>query len=489
MATAVLKDGRTIEYIPELLGEGAMKDVYITPDRKSVICFYKDAAAGKDPVRRQRLEAILGKYNPTVARSHGGSAASETDAQYYRSLFCWPTDVVVKPRFGFVAPTYPSNFIFQSGPDFLKGKEKNGIRFSREKNRALLKKFLPEELGTWIKYFRFCIQMARSVMRLHMAGLAHSDLSPNNVLVDPTQGQSIVIDVDSLVVPGLFPPDVVGTRGYIAPEVLSTLHLPLTDPKRKHPNTGTDLHALPVLIYQYLLLRHPLEGRKIPKAKSGEEQDLLKFGSQALFCEHPTDASNRPEEPRFVPFSCLGPLLDDLFLRAFVKGLHSPNERPGAREWLTALIKTWDLLMPCPNGSCSHGMFVVGSEKSVACPFCGAKPKGTIPLLKFRSDARPGQFLPDGQLVAYHNLSLFKWHVYDNVFPGPGVDRTRQAYCLWHQGRWLLVNENLTTLTSPAGNLVPAKKAVELVPGVQFKLSTEPHGRMVEVQVIECTSK
>jgi cobalt-zinc-cadmium efflux system protein len=34
--------------------------------------------------------------------------------------------------------------------------------------------------------------------------LAHSDLSPNNVLVDPTQGASIVIDVDSLVVEGLF---------------------------------------------------------------------------------------------------------------------------------------------------------------------------------------------------------------------------------------------------------------------------------------------
>ena len=46
--------------------------------------------------------------------------------------------------------------------------------------------------------------------RLHNAGLAHSDLSPNNVLVAPTQGKSIVIDVDSLVVEGLFPPDVAG---------------------------------------------------------------------------------------------------------------------------------------------------------------------------------------------------------------------------------------------------------------------------------------
>jgi serine/threonine protein kinase len=486
MATATLKDGRTIEYVPEIIGEGAMKDVYITPDRKAVICFYKDAASGRDPVRRQRLEAILGKYNPTLPRTEGGSAASETDAKYYGALYCWPTAIVVKPRYGFVAPTYPSNFFFHSGPDFLKGKEKNGIRFSRDKNRALLKKYAPGDLGTWINYFRFCIQMARAVMRLHMAGLAHSDLSPNNVLVDPTQGQSIVIDIDSLVVPGLFPPDVVGTRGYIAPEVVSSLHLPLKDPKRKHPNTGTDLHALPVLIYQYLLLRHPLEGRKIPKAASGEEQDLLTFGSQALFCEHPSDNSNRPESPGYVPCSALGPLLNDLFQRAFVKGLHSPGDRPGAREWVNGLIKTWDLLMPCPNSSCSHGTFVVGSENVVACPFCGASPKGTIPILKFRSERRPGQFMPDGQVVVYHNLSLFKWHALDNVFPGPGVDRTPQAYCVWHQGQWLLVNQNLTTLTSPEGKPVPPKQAIALTPGAQFKFSTEPHGRIAEVQIIQC---
>ena len=85
-------------------------------------------------------------------------------------------------------------------------------------------------------------------LRLHNAGLAHSDLSPNNVLVDPTQGTSIVIDVDSLVVEGLFPPDVVGTKGYIAPEVLATVHLPLQDSRAELPNMRTDLHALAVLM-------------------------------------------------------------------------------------------------------------------------------------------------------------------------------------------------------------------------------------------------
>lgn len=483
-ARATLRDGTTVDFLTEMIGDGAMKEVYFTPDRKSVVCFYKDAAAGADPRRMQRLEAILGKYNPTVPRTQGGAAPNEADAHYFRALFCWPTAIVLKPRFGLVTPTYPANFFFPTGPDFIKGKEKNGVRFIGRTNRRLLEQFAPAELGTWINYFALCIQMARAVARLHNAGLAHSDLSPNNVLVDPSGGKSIVIDIDSLVVEGLYPPDVLGTKGYIAPEVLATIHLPLKDPQRKHPSARTDQHALAVLIYQYLLRRHPLDGRKIPAAHSAEEQDLLSFGSQALFSEHPADASNRPEEADYIPCTSLGPLLGDLFQRAFVQGLHAPSDRPTALEWLRGLIKTWDMLVSCSNASCSHKWFVVGSPADTKCPFCRTKLKGPLPLLRFRAERRPGQWMPDGQLVVYHNLTVFKWHAFDNLFPGPESDRTPQAYCAFHEGRWLLINQNLTSLTSPGGNRVPPGQAVELKDGAQIRLSQETHGRMAEVQLI-----
>jgi serine/threonine protein kinase len=61
--------------------------------------------------------------------------------------------------------------------------------------------------------------------RLHAAGLAHSDLSYKNVLVDPAGGNACIIDIDGLVVPGKFPPDVVGTPDFIAPEVIASQHL------------------------------------------------------------------------------------------------------------------------------------------------------------------------------------------------------------------------------------------------------------------------
>jgi serine/threonine protein kinase len=483
METATLANGQTVEFHPDKIGDGAMKEVYFTRDRSSVVCFYKDPKAGNDVDRKRRLMEIIGNRNPTVPKSSGGAAATEQDAAYFRALFCWPTATVVKPRFGIVAPTYPSQFFFQDGPDFIKGKEKNGMRFIGRKNRTLLEKFAPKELGDFRNYLALCVKMARAVARLHSAGLAHSDLSPNNVLVDPTKGDSIVIDVDSLVVQGRFPPDVAGTKGYIAPEVLMTLALQLNDSNKNHPNARTDLHALAVLIYQYLLLRHPLDGRRVPNAQTAEEQEMLAYGKEALFSEHPTNASNRPEQGQYIACTKLGPSINDLMQRAFVKGLHAPNERPSALEWVRSLVKTWDMLLPCPNASCSHKWHVL-DPKDLRCGFCNTRQRSSVPLLKLSRERNPGQWVADGQLAVYHNQWLFKWHVFTDVLPGPEADRTPQAYFALHQGQWLLINQKLNGLTTPAGNPVPAGQAVVLRHGERIRLAEAPTARTIEVELL-----
>lgn len=480
MATATLADGSTVEYIPTPIGEGAMKQVYFTADKSSVICFYKDRSAGSDPNRFDRLEKILGRYNPT----------SDQNGEYFKQLFCWPTGIVVQPQLGIITPTYPANYFFSTGN--LAGKEKESTWFVRPKLRPML----PEaERGSWINYFQICIRLARTIKRMHLAGLAHSDLSNKNVLIDPASGQCLVIDVDSLVVPGLFPPDVLGTRGYIAPEVLATIHLPLNDPNRKHPSAATDQHALSVLLYQYLVGRHPLEGPKTYPATSAEEQERLEMGSKALFIEHPTDPSNRPQDLQLPSSVIVGPDLSKLFQRAFINGLHSPNERPAAIEWERALVKTWNMFFPCENNFCPSHWFILHDMNKVKCPFCGTKPKGSIPVLKLRKESRPGQWTLDGQLVVYHNLSLFKWHAFDNIFPGEAADKTPQAYFAFFEGKWLLINQNLTSLTSPGGNKVALSskpgqpgQAIELKDGITFRLSQDPHGRMVEVQMINLST-
>lgn len=477
---ATLKDGRTVEFV--LTNDppaGGMKKTYFSPDRSYVVQFFHDHSAANDPQRLARLDFILGRYNPTIPESEGGArGVTKASAEYFKRLFCWPTGIVVQPDIGIVAPTYPANYFFAKGP--FKGLEKEGRWFTSLRLRGMLP---DEERGTWINYFKLCILMTRAVRRLHAAGLAHSDLSCRNILVDPSNGQSVVIDIDSLVVPQLFPPDVAGTPGYIAPEVLSTIELDLKDPNRVLPSTRTDQHALPVLIYEYLLSRHPLKGPKVNSTESAEKDENLSMGEKALFIEDPNDDSNRPKDLK-IPYSVLGPHLSDLFTRAFVKGLHSPNDRPKAGEWERGLVKTWDLIFPCSNPSCSHKWFILHDQNNVRCSFCDTKPRGTIPVLKLRKEGHPGQWLLDTQVVIYHNTYLFKWHVFDNVFPGEEADRTPQAYCQFHQGQWILVNQKLTSLISPSGNRVPPGQAVVLKDGAQIRLAQEAHGRIAEVQII-----
>lgn len=478
---ATLTDGRKVQYVlVDNPKAGGMKKTYFSPDGCYVVQFYHDQSSKHDPQRLSRLEAILGKFNPTVTQAQGGSAASQTSADYFKKLFCWPTGIVMQPGIGIVAPAYPGNYFFADGP--WKGKDKEGGWFLGEKTRKLLP---PSELGNWKGYFGLCICMTRAIHRLHMAGLAHSDLSTKNVLIDPVRGVSVVIDIDSLVVPGLYPPDVIGTPEYIAPEVLGSLHLPVNDPNRHLPNAATDQHALAVLIYQYLLLRHPLRGPKVHSTSSAEEDEHLAMGSKALFVEHPTDSSNHPRNLK-LPYTILGQDLAVLIKRAFVDSLHAPQKRPAAAEWLRGLVRTWDILIPCANPACSHQAFVLADPRAVRCPFCGTPhPKGTLPVLKLRSERRSGQWLPDGQIVAFHNQSLFPWHVFDNVYSGELAELTPQAYCVFHQGRWLLINQTLDSLTSPGGNRVPIGSAVELKDKAQFRLSQQPHGRIAEVQLLQ----
>lgn len=475
---ATLADGRVAEFVrvPDP-PDGTMKRTYFAPDHSYVVQFFKDAATATDPYRLRRLEAILGKYNPT--------SAGTPSADYLKDLFCWPTGIVLQPELGIVAPAYPPHFLFGSGD--LKGKEKKGKWFSSPLlRRRMVEKMRVEaaELGTWINYFQICVRMARAVRKLHQSGLAHSDLSTNNVLIDPTQGRVAVIDIDSLVVPGIFPADVLGTKGYIAPEVLKTSQLALNDPNRRHPCVSTDQHALPVLIYESLLHRHPLTGPKVHSVDP-DDDDRLSLGERALYVEHPSDASNRPKDLR-IPSAALGPELSDLFRRAFVDGLHAPHLRPSAFEWERGLVKTWDSLIPCPNARCDHQWMVVADRSRVICPFCGTRVKGqTLPVLRLRMERRPGTWVADGQVVLYHQKPLFQWHAVSGIFPDETVgDRTMKAYCVMHEGRWLLVNQSLNGLTSPGGTRLAPGQALELKEHASFRLSSEPNGRMADVEIV-----
>ena len=475
-------DGTKIEYIDEIIGEGGMKIGYFTSDKSQVVLFYKDNI--QDPVAKDRLVNIIGKFCPLNDSQTGN---------YWKNVYCWPTKIIEHPRLGIVVPTYPKHFFFEGGP--MKGKQKEGKWFASAKLRKLID---PTEKGNWFSYFKISILLSRSVKKLHPSGLAHSDLSYKNVLIDPKGGNAAIIDIDGLVVPGKYPPDVLGTPDFIAPEVFKTIKLNYKDPKRELPNVKTDRHALAVLIYMYLLYRHPLRGGKVHDLDPGKDEELS-MGKKALFIEHPADETNRPKEnnPHYmpwadikqIPYTVTGPYLKQLFDQAFIEGLHNPNRRPNANAWEEALIKTVDLMQPCSNPKCEQNWFVFDNTNKPHCPFCGWKYSGLLPILNLYSSIKSGKFLPDNhRLMVYHNQYIYPWHVSKKVFPDEKLseaDKKPVGYFSFYKGKWVFVNQNIPELE----DLTEKKKIaigsmLELKEGKQILLSRKPGGRLVYVQML-----
>ena len=489
-------DGQDVEFVDEIIGSGAMKDIYFSPDKSYVVGFYKEK---QDAQAKERLQMITGRYRDGIFSQVGGD--------YWRNLFCWPTAMLeYQGKLGMVAPTYAQHFFFEHGSKnndvlAIKGKEKEGKWFAAPNLRN---RFVdPRELGDWLNHIKVCLLLARAVRRMHFAGLAHSDLSYKNVLVDPSKGMACVIDVDGLVVPGKFPPDVVGTPDFIAPEVVSTSHLSKHDPKRNLPKRETDLHALAVLIYMYLLYRHPLRGGKVHDIDDEQRDELLTMGERALFVEDPTNNSNRiklknvkPSELPWadtdkIPYTVTGPYIRELLLQAFVVGLHDPTMRPSANDWETALVKTVDLIQPCQNTSCEQKWYVFDNSTRPSCPFCGTPFKGKLPILNLYSSRKEGSFRPDNhRLMVYTNQSMFSWHANNLIVPNEKLSdeqKKRVGYFVYHGEKWWLVNErldNLTDVTNEPKVLIPIGGKIELKDGQKILFAKGDGGRLAVVQMV-----
>lgn len=483
---------------------GAMKEVYFAPDKSYVVAFFRKPL---DENGLTRLKHLVGAYREGIFSAAGGN--------YWQQVYCWPTDLIQdNGRVGLVVPAYPKTFFFKhDGPAIkLKGVAKvckwytsADLHFGQLDAR---------ELGDWRSYFNICLLVARAIRRLHLAGLAHSDLSYNNVLIDPVTSSAVIIDIDGLVVPGKYPPDVIGTPDFIAPEVYETLHLDKGAPQRKVPCQSTDRHALAVLIYMYLLCRHPLRGRQICDLEDPQLDERLSMGKCALFIENASNRANRYDEqwvkdnyPKAkwttllpwmdldkLPYSICGPHLKQLFDRAFVEGLHAPEKRPAAFEWEEALIQTMDLLIPCENEKCPQKWFVFNNSiHHPCCPFCGTPYTRPLPVLNFYVRATSNAYRPTGaRVMVYNGTRLYPWHSNPHLARNEKLtdDQKRPVACFqFNRGKWYLRNEGTEAMfnLNTRQELAP-KQACILQEGVQIRLGGE-NARLIHIQMVNQSTK
>ncbi len=477
--TAITTEGHAVQFSDELVAYGGEKAVFFSSDRRQVVCLYYGRMFDRGE-RRSRLDKILYDYNPT---------RDGNQADYWKKHFCWPTGIVdgahslpssfirqhnlVSPVLGIVTPVYNNNFFFidRTGSK----REKDGKWFTNPKARRLLPN---DERGNFLKMLQVCTVIARGVRRMHMAGLAHSDLSNRNVLIDPKHGHACIIDLDSLVVPSLIPPSVLGTPGYIAPEVLGN---------NATPSMRTDEHALAVLIYETLLLRHPLRGPKIWSKKSPEEDEMLAMGKHAIFVENEVDKRNNLNPPPAIPYKRLGSQLANLMTRAFVDGLHDPSQRPSAAEWERSLGRTLDLVHP--SSPKREQWFVIESGLPTTCPFTYQKVPSPIPIIDFfRPDDQ--EYKPENiQLTVWDGLQIFDHHRFSSVKPtdSSGKHSPRGVFS-YSERNWWLHNQSgecMKEVNTSTGQIVdhPSEgKPIRVYNNMQLMLSEKPDGRLALIR-------
>lgn len=270
--------------------------------------------------------------------------------------------------------------------------------------------------------------LARAIDKLYRFGFAHCDFSFNNVFINLETGQASVIDLDNLAVREFLTTNIKGTPGFIAPE--------LEIGTKQQPDHETDAHSLAVLVFYLLMSRHPLVGSKMNLDFATDP-----FGRNALFTDHPKNTRNRFLSGG-IEFNDLPDSIRELFLKAFVDGLHDPSKRPSATRWINPLWAAIDAMVVCRRcGQTTPVQAVTHSSPNALakkCIFCGNELQGPLFVLKFTS----GQVkvIEEGSRLYPHHLNG-DTHQYD--FSHVLAD------CKKHQtGEVILANRNSAPITA-----------------------------------------
>ncbi len=382
-------DGSEENYDDTAFAFGAEGNIYRSADKRSVIKLYDNPPdKTKEAERIARIDVLINNLNPTKGDS------------YWAEFFTWPEKRVVQPHVGF-RMRYVEGM--KTLENYYLGKAYKNLK--------------PEARGWFIGRIAVAIKLVSAANRLATMGLCYPDFSGKNIMVDPFEGRMVLIDCDSLTVPGKLKPTVEGTTTFRAPEIY--MH---TVPV---PSVKTDRHSLAVLLYQWLLLWHPLSGDKHFDADP-EKDDLMRFGSHALYIENPTDTSNQAKGQK-LKAHMLGPELEKLFRTAFVDGLHNPNKRPLPFQWQTALYHAYDQIIPCSSPNCDWRFFIATNTPRLTCPNCQQpldKP-ATLPFLYLMPHKRtgdPNDYVTDKSkahyVVGWPGKTLHQWHIRPDAAPG-----------------------------------------------------------------------
>lgn len=191
-----------------------------------------------------------------------------------------------------------------------------------------------------------CLMLVESFHQLHAKGLSYQDISYNNIMIDPKNGEILIIDNDNVTTNQESVNGVYGTAGFMAPEIVE---------ERSMPNADTDRYSLAIFLFIFLMIGHPFHGVLELKIKCFDEIAAKRlYGDQAVFIFDPNRSENRPDpnEHRGVIklWKMYPKFIKDLFIQTFTEGILNPSRRVRESEWKDAFVALESSLYHCTCG-------------------------------------------------------------------------------------------------------------------------------------------
>ncbi len=268
-------------------------------------------------------------------------------------MFAWPEDLIVTEggqRFGYIMKLRPSSY-------------KNPVALMKNKINP-----------TFYTICRVAYNTTLAFQKLHKMGYCYSDISFGNLFFHPDTGDVLICDNDNVSVSGLYESQVLGTPGFMAPEVVTG---------KAKPARNTDLYSLAVLLFYLFFVNHPLDGEQEARIRCMDMAARIKlYGTNPVFIYDPVLKDNRPVPGRhdnaIIYWEIFPSQIKDLFTESFTVGLADPRKRVTESTWLSAIAGLMTGIVKCP--SCGAEVFFDEKKEDSGEPHTCWNCRGTVKM-------------------------------------------------------------------------------------------------------------
>lgn len=358
MKTVITKDGQTLRLADKPLGAGGSGEVYsiVSPSNMTHLCVKIYKPEHRTAKLAQKIDHQV-KHPPN-------DMMGLTDF-----VLCWPTQSVFDAQKNFIGFVMPKAFA-----DSISLKMLSTAKVPNAAPDAIKQQFDRSSLEGGLHRLKLCVHLAHAVHKLHHAGYVVIDLKPENFMVTPLGGVS-VLDLDNVQVS-----DVATGKLLFHAELATIDYQPAEglsgkiNPQKAQVSANWDYFSLALMFYQILYGIHPYRASfkppydNIQSEHKAIQAGLYVHGSKSRFVDGKQPAHDKVlKTPK---------ALQMLFMRAFDIGHEFPEKRPNAQEFGRIFFET-------------HNYIKDHVKKNSTAPIKSQTPQSTGPRVSVPPPALP----------------------------------------------------------------------------------------------------